>query len=116
VSDGDDNDRREKQYRRLGTRNPACVVCGDSDPDCLELHHAAGRKHDDDVVIVCRNHHRKLSAQQRRHVPRGVPESSGELASTGHYLLGLSDLFMMIASGLRKYGALLVERARNGGG
>ena len=80
MSDRDDNDRLEKQFRRLGTRNPVCVGCGEADPYCLELHHAAGRKHDDDVVIVCRNCHRKLTAKQRDHVPPEA-EPAGEVAS-----------------------------------
>ena len=61
------NERLEKQYRRLRTRNPMCLGCGESDPFCLELHHLAGQKTHDDVGIVCRNCHRKLSNEQCDH-------------------------------------------------
>src|ERR1700693_545858 len=57
----DEEDRKQQRLRRLGTQNPRCVVCGESDPAVLDLHHIAGRKHSDDVSIVCANHHRKLS-------------------------------------------------------
>ena len=43
----DSEDRRQQRLRRLGTQNPNCVACGESDPAVLELHHVAGQKHHD---------------------------------------------------------------------
>jgi hypothetical protein len=51
-------DRLEQHYRRLGTHEPRCVICGKSDPRCLEEHHIAGRGYHNDTAIVCRNCHR----------------------------------------------------------
>ena len=45
----------------------ACIVCTESDPRCLELHHIAGRGFAPDCVIACRNCHAKLSDMQRDH-------------------------------------------------
>ncbi len=108
----DHEDRLEQQYRRLGTRKPNCVCCNESNPFCLELHHIAGRKHHDDVSIVCRNCHRKLTDQQHDHVPPISPEPSGEIATTAHYLLGLSDLLAMVVETLRKFGHSINESKR----
>lgn len=108
----DCDDRLERQYRRLGTRNPVCVSCGEADPYCLELHHLAGEKHHDDVAIVCRNCHRKLTRQQRDHEPQGISSDNAPLATIGRYLLGLADLLLMLVETLREFGKQLMEYAR----
>jgi hypothetical protein len=111
----DPEDRKQQQFRRLGTQNPRCVCCGESDPAVLELHHIAGRKHSDDLSIVCANCHRKLSNQQRDHVPPGTTEPEGISAKIGRYLLGLADLFALVVKALREFGHLLIEFAMQEG-
>jgi hypothetical protein len=108
----DSDDRLEQQFRRLGTRKPVCVGCGESDPFCLELHHVAGRTQHSDTVIVCRNCHRKLSNLQVGHAPLAAPGSLGQSEIVGHYLLGLADLLSMMAMTLTAFGQRLLERAR----
>ena len=109
----DYDERLEKQYRRLRTRNPMCKACPECDPFCLELHHFAGRKHHNGLVIVCRNCHRKLTEKQKKHVPAGTRDSQGTLATIGHYLLGLADLLTMVAKTLNEFGATLLHHAHN---
>jgi len=104
----DDEDRKQQQLRRLGTQNPSCVACGESDPAVLELHHIAGRKHSDDVAIVCANHHRKLSNKQHDHAPQGSRAPVGQMGIIGRYLQGLADLFELIAKALRSFGKWLI--------
>jgi hypothetical protein len=110
----DEEDRKQQRLRRLGTQNPLCVACGESDPAVLELHHIAGRKYDDAGSIVCANCHRKLSDKQRDHVPPGRTQSDGQAARVGHYLLGLADLLALIVDTLRKFGARLIAESRRG--
>jgi hypothetical protein len=107
----DYEERLERQYRRLGTRNPVCVCCGEKDPFCLELHHIAGRQNHDEVVIVCRNCHRKLTNEQHDRAPPGSGEPTEQLAKDGHYLSGLADLFAKITPTLRKVGSRLIEES-----
>lgn len=97
-------ERLERQYRRLGTREPCCVLCAESEPYCLELHHIAGRKHDDDVSIVCRNCHRKLSAYQNDH-----ESILGEAHSEAYYLQGLGELLALVAPKLKAVAQKLRE-------
>ena len=106
----DYEDRKQQQLRRLGTQNPTCVACGESDSAVLEKHHIAGRKHHDDQSIVCRNCHRKLSAKQRNHLPPGAAPASGPLGTIGHYLLGLADLLAMIVDAIRQFGAWVIRQ------
>lgn len=104
----DRDDRLEKQYRRLGTREPVCVGCGESNPFCLELHHLAGQKHHGDTGIVCRNCHRKLTDKQHDHESPTQSTPSAQSAAIGRYLLGLADLLLMIVNALRDFGKQLM--------
>jgi hypothetical protein len=57
--------RRERKARRLPP-DAACVICGESNPLLLEVHHVAGFANDPEMVVVlCLNHHRLQSADQR---------------------------------------------------
>ncbi len=78
----DFEDRLERRYRKLDTRNPACVCCGHNDPFALELHHIAGCKHHDDLAIVCRNCHRRLSDNQLDHPEDTLRNTSVRNSST----------------------------------
>jgi hypothetical protein len=102
--------RKQKALERLGTNNPICVLCGESDWRCLELHHIAGKPFDGALAIVCRNCHRKLSDMQKDHLrPATTPPDS--LERIGHFLLGLADLFAMLVEKLREFGQDLISRA-----
>ncbi len=96
--------RRQRALERLGTNDPKCVICGESDPHCLELHHIAGRAYGDEKVPVCRNCHRKLSNKHKDHPPaNGVP--ADPLERIGRFLLGIADLLESLIRTLRKFGA-----------
>jgi hypothetical protein len=107
----DKEDRLEQHYRRLGTHEPRCVICGETDPRCLEKHHIAGRPYLDDTVIVCRNDHRKLSDDQLDHAPRGQEESMGQLSTIGHFILGVCDLLVLVLQRLREFGHWLINES-----
>src|SRR6516162_9014694 len=107
----DQEDRLEQNYRRLGTHEPRCVICGETDPRCLEEHHIAGRGYHDDTAIVCRNCHRKLSDAQRDHPPASAAPMEQRTA-IGHFLLGLCDFLMAIVERLREFGHWLINEPR----
>jgi ferredoxin len=110
----DREDRLERHYRRLGTRNPVCVSCGKCEPEhpeIYELHHVAGKSQHGQVSVQCANCHRTLSDQQKDHVPPG-PKPTGKMAQIAHYLLGLADMLAMIVQTLREFGAWLMSEAQ----
>lgn len=101
--------RLETAYKRLGTRNPSCAGCGETDARCLELHHIAGQSQHDDLVPVCRNCHRKLSDAQYDRTETDAAHPMMEVMR--HYLMGLADLFRLLADRLVEFGEWLLASA-----
>lgn len=102
--------RKQKALERLGTNTPVCVLCGETDWRCLELHHIAAQAFDGTPAIVCRNCHRKLSDMQKDH-PEQTITPPDPLERIGHFLLGLADLFALLVDKLREFGKDLIARA-----
>lgn len=109
----DREDREEQRLRKLKTRSPACLVCGESDSRCLELHHIAGRKHHEDTVILCRNCHRKLSDQQLDYAHLLNPAREGDLVMIASYLLGLRDLLAPVIETLPEFVDSLINQSKD---
>jgi hypothetical protein len=104
-------DRLEQHYRRLGTHEPRCVICGETCPPCLERHHIAGGRYHSDTVIVCRNCHRKLSDDQLDHLTTGGEAPERKLTVIGLFLLGLCALLALIVQRLREFGYWLINQS-----
>jgi hypothetical protein len=110
----DKEDRRQQRLRRLGTENPSCAVCGESDSSALDLHHIAGEAHHDDVAILCATHHRMLTDMQLDHDLTQATLPKTDLAKIGYYLLGLADLLEKMVPTFREFGARLITESRRG--
>jgi hypothetical protein len=102
--------RIRKHYERLGFDNPSCLICGESDPRCLQLDHIAGRAHSDDVWPICANDHARRTDFQKDHPPKQAPPRE-PLEVIGRFLQGLADFLELILTRLRDYGALLIAMA-----
>ena len=94
---GDREQRLRKAYERLGTDNPRCLFCPETNPLCLELHHPAQNSFAHETIIVCSNHHDDLSDWQKEH-PQKVDNCTSQLEPIGHWLLGFGDLLFVGAS------------------
>lgn len=103
--------RRQRRLERLGADRPVCTVCAEADERCLERHHIAGQEFGDELAIICRNCQRKLSDEQIDH-PKAITKPPHKLERIGHFLIGLADLFRLIAEALKQYGNHLIELAR----
>ncbi len=100
--------RKQRALERLGTNNPSCAGCGETDWRCMELHHIAGKDLDEITAIYCRNCHRKLSDEQKNH-PEKIMEVSDFSEQLGHFLLGLADMLALIVPKLREFANSLLE-------
>jgi hypothetical protein len=103
--------RRQKALDRLGTDHPRCRRCTEDDPFCLELHHLEGEPFGETLIVLCRNCHRKLSDLQKDH-PAQIGKQPTADERIGHFLLGLADLFVLLAIKLKEFGEYLIEQAR----
>lgn len=102
--------RRQRALQRLGTDDPQCATCGESDWRCLELHHIAGRAYDESTAVLCRNCHRKLSDPGDN---RDAPADPPLLARAGQFLLGMAALLLMLAAKLKTFGNDLLAAAKH---
>ncbi|WP_298873403.1 hypothetical protein [uncultured Bradyrhizobium sp.] len=107
----DDYERRKQsRLHKLGTNNPRCAVCGNSDWRVIEEHHPDTRKRDRLVVLLCSNHHRLVTYDQKEH-PSEPQQADQTLASIGNFLLGLADMLALILERLYEYGEALIARS-----
>jgi 5-methylcytosine-specific restriction endonuclease McrA len=98
--------RLEMRRKYLGSADPKCFYCGESDIECLEIEHPLGRNRDPKRTrIVCRNCHRKLEMKRdlaglTNNGKHNVEESPSEEMRT--FLLRLADDHEATADSLRR--------------
>jgi hypothetical protein len=114
VSDWRKEERKQARLEKLGTNEPRCGTCGETDWRCFEQHHVAGRKRDDFTVPICANCHRKVTDDQSDH-PAFDPNADPVLDRIGHFLLGLADLLRLIVEKLTEFGNALIGKAKAAG-
>lgn len=102
--------RKQRRLEALGTNEPRCGTCGETDWRVMELHHVADHGRDDATVCICANDHRRVSDGQKDH-PAFDPNADSLLDSVGHFLLGLADLLRLVVDKLTAFGLALIERA-----
>ena len=105
--------RREKDYRRLRTRDPICVGCGYSrHPAAMELAHITRKKFHDDAAVLCSTCHREQSDSEKDY--SYAPQTSNpQMDTIGRYLIALSEYFQMIARTTAEFGRWLLEQSAN---
>jgi hypothetical protein len=87
--------RLEKRRKDLGSDNPRCFYCRETDLACLEVDHPVTEELDPEFRRVeCRNHHRKLELKRdlaglTKNGRRGVKESKRQ--QHRRYLLLLAE-------------------------
>lgn len=106
-----DRERREqRRLETLGTNEPRCGMCGETDWRVMELHHVADHGRDETVVCICANDHRRVTDDQKDH-PAFDPNADPLLDKIGHFLLGLADILRIIVTKLYEFGLALIVRA-----
>lgn len=107
--------RLEKRRKELGSDDPSCFFCPESDVECLELDHPVTEDLDEKFKRpVCRNHHRKLELNRdllrlTHNGRRGVQESQRD--QLRRYILLLAEDQDSIAERLLQPGASIASVA-----
>lgn len=101
---------KQDRLDKLGTNNPICGMCGETDWRVMELHHVADHGRDDLTVRICANDHRRVTYDQKLH-PEFDPNADPLLDRVGHFLIGLADMLRFIVERLAEFGLALIERA-----
>lgn len=108
-------DRRRNRRRAKLPPGAACVICGVTDIDVLEVHHVLGRAVSRDAtVVLCRNCHAQQTGRQHDHqalphLGRGRGPSSvlerveAMLASLAQMLHAIAHVIAEYASQLRTF-------------
>jgi hypothetical protein len=102
--------RRERKFAKLGTRTPCCYMCGETDPDCLQLDHPTSRKRDPDfTVILCANCHCKETYKRE---DAGIPmcREHTEEELTRMRLLAVAAFQESSAEVMRKWAASIERK------
>lgn len=102
--------RKQARLETLGTNEPQCGTCGETDWRTIEQHHVADHKRDEATGLICANCHRKVTDDQRDH-PGFNPDADPLLDRIGHFLLGLADLLRLAVEKLVEFGNALIGRA-----
>lgn len=100
---------RVKEAQRLHGYDQTCVICGEPNQRCLELHHLPERGYGDDLVPVCRNCHRKLTDKSNN---KPVPPDPSRMERIAHWLLALALFLLELARKAFEYGTTLLEAAK----
>ena len=105
--------RREKDYKRLRTRNPICLACDYmKHPAAMELAHIAPRQFHDDGGVLCSNCHREMSDTEKdfSYAPQSI---NPQMETIGRYLISLAEWFKRIAETLAAFGAWLLDQSEH---
>jgi hypothetical protein len=98
-----------KQAHRLHGFNKRCIICGEADPRCIELHHLPERGYGDTKVPVCRNCHRKVTDRKQN---KRAPDDPSQLECVAHWLISLAVFLFELAKRAYEFGQTLLEAAK----
>jgi hypothetical protein len=106
---------RNKKERLSGIHNEVCLGCGCDLAQGKEDDHMAGRKHSEVVWPLCAPkscHHRRSELQREEPPPTNNPRNVFEVI--GRWLLSVAEYFELMCDTFRRFGAFLIELARQG--
>lgn len=107
--------RIEMRRKHLGSANPYCFYCGESDAACLEKDHPVGREQDKDLTcVVCRNCHRKveLGRDVSNLTKNGQHRIPGAERAPSDYVLRVADHLNEISESMRRQATSWEDRKK----
>ena len=94
--------RLQRKMQKLGSPNPQCSTCGETDARALEKHHIRGA-HDGETILVCRNCHAKLGDEAQDWPKSLLSKSRSDLEKAVAFFLGLSSVLILLGLSCGKH-------------
>jgi len=79
-----------------------CTICGEDNPDVIELHHVDGRNNSDWIKPLCKNCHIKITAEQNKVNPKKRSRTASSTNLTAFNIISIGAL-------LRELGQRLIN-------
>lgn len=97
------------KQKRKGKTSLCCVVCGEDDPDVIEMHHPYGRSNSDVVKPLCKNHHDKVTKEQNKLSPKARSENASPEQKEAYQIVTIGALLKELGTQLIDVGNEMVQ-------
>lgn len=97
------------KQKREGKTSLCCVVCGEDDPDVIEMHHREGRSNSDNVEPLCKNHHSKVTKEQNKLSPKARSKNASPEHKRAFQLVSIGALLVELGTHLIDLGNEMVQ-------
>ncbi len=97
------------KQKRNGSPSLCCVVCGEDDPDVIEMHHVYGRSNSDKVQPLCKNCHSKVTGEQNKLSPKARSGNASPEQKRAFQLVSIGALLKELGTKLIDLGNEMVQ-------
>ena len=97
------------KQKRKGKTSLCCAVCGEDDPDVIEMHHPYGRNNSDQVQPLCKNHHSKITKEQNKPSPKARSGNASPEQKRAYQLITIGALLKEVGTHLIDVGNEMVQ-------
>ncbi|MCC4771838.1 HNH endonuclease [Methanosarcina sp. DH2] len=96
------------KQKRKGTPSLCCVICGEDDPEVIEMHHIFGRNNSDQIQPLCKNCHSKVTGEQNKLSPKARSGTASPEQKTAFQLVSIGALLKELGTRLIDIGNEMV--------
>ncbi|AKB64377.1 HNH endonuclease signature motif containing protein [Methanosarcina mazei] len=97
------------KQKRKGNSSLCCVICGEDDPDLIEMHHISGRNNSDQVQPLCKNCHFKVTKEQNKLSPKARSGNASTEQKRAFQLVSIGALLKELGTQLIDLGNEMVQ-------
>lgn len=97
------------KQKRKGKPSLCCVICGEDDPDVIEMHHRDGRSNSDQVQPLCKNCHSKITKEQNKLSPKARSGNASPEQKRAFQLVSIGALLKELGTKLIDLGNEMVQ-------
>lgn len=107
--DKDTYQKTLNKQKREGKTSLCCVVCGEDDPDVIEMHHIYGRSNSDQIKPLCKNCHSKITKKQNELPPKARSGNASPEQKRAFQIVSIGALLTELGTQLIDLGNEMVQ-------